>query len=98
MCLAVPGQIESLSGAELERSGTVNFGGIRKSVNLSFVPEAEEGDYVLVHVGVAIGIIDPDEAGRVFSYLEELEEETAIEGSETRPREEQQARKEDRSA
>ena len=93
MCLAVPGQIESLAGEELESSGTVNFGGVRKSINLSFVPEAGCGDYVLVHVGVAIGVIDPEEATRVFSYLEELEEDAVSPG----PGQQRPSSKEDRS-
>jgi hydrogenase expression/formation protein HypC len=60
----------------------VDFGGIRKEVNLSFVPEADIGDYVLVHVGFALSRIDEVEAKRVFAWLEEqggLEEELSAE-------------------
>lgn len=73
MCLAVPGQItELLDETPLTRSGIVDFDGIFREVNLAFVPEAYVGDYVVVHVGVAISMIDPDEAERVFEYLEEV--------------------------
>lgn len=73
MCLAVPGQItELLDETPLTRRGVVDFDGIFKEVNLSFVPDALVGDYVVVHVGVAISMIDPDEAERVFEYLEEV--------------------------
>lgn len=75
MCLAVPGVIVSISGGSpLERVGRVDFGGVVKEINLAFVPEAAIGDYVLVHVGVAIGTIDADEARRVFDYLREIGE------------------------
>jgi len=74
MCLAVPGRIvEIVDGGDIAfRVGKVDFGGIRKEVNLAYVPEAEIGKYVLVHVGFAISVIDEDEAQRVFKYLEEL--------------------------
>jgi hydrogenase expression/formation protein HypC len=51
----------------------VCFGGVRKLVNLAFVPKAREGDYVLVHVGVAISRVDEAEAREVFRYLEEID-------------------------
>ena len=74
MCLAVPGRIVAiLDGGDIAfRVGKVDFGGIRKEVNLAYTPEAEVGKYVLVHVGFAISVIDEDEAKRVFQYLEEL--------------------------
>lgn len=75
MCLAVPGRIEEIEGGDiLLRTGKVNFGGIRKNVSLSYVPEAKVGDYVMVHVGVAISIVDELEAGRVFDYLKQMNE------------------------
>lgn len=74
MCLAIPGLVLSIGGAELERTGKVQFAGIEKTVNLSFVPEAIAGDYVLVHVGVALSVIDKTEAQRVFSLLEQMGE------------------------
>jgi hydrogenase expression/formation protein HypC len=75
MCLAVPGKLMSIDGFDPTfRTGKVNFGGIVKQANLSYVPDAEVGDYVLVHVGFALTIIDEDEAGRVFTYLQEMGE------------------------
>jgi hydrogenase expression/formation protein HypC len=75
MCLAVPGKVVSIKGEDpLLRMGTVDFGGIRKDINLSFVPDAEVGDYVLVHVGFALNTIDEREADRVFQYLDEMGE------------------------
>lgn len=75
MCLAVPGRVVELSGdAPLTRQGKVDFGGLLKVVNLAFVPEARVGDYVLVHVGVAIGRVDEAEARRVFDYLRQAGE------------------------
>jgi hydrogenase expression/formation protein HypC len=75
MCLAVPGKILSVAGDEpLSRAGKVSFGGIVKEVNLSFVPEAGVGDYVIVHVGCAISRLDEEEAQRVFAYLREMNE------------------------
>ena len=75
MCLAVPGKVISIIGNDpILRSGMVDFGGIRKEVNLSFVPEADIGDYVLVHVGFALNTIEEEEANRVFQYLDEIGE------------------------
>jgi hydrogenase expression/formation protein HypC len=75
MCLAVPGQILSISGDEpLMRVGRVDFGGVVKEINLAYVPEAEIGDHVLVHVGFAITVIDEAEAARVFEHLREIGE------------------------
>jgi hydrogenase expression/formation protein HypC len=75
MCLAVPGKIESIEGTDpILRAGKVNFGGILKTVNLAYVPEARIGDYVIVHVGFAISIVDEKEAQQVFEYLREMDE------------------------
>jgi hydrogenase expression/formation protein HypC len=74
MCLAVPGKIESIAEAgPLMRTAQVDFGGVTREVNLACVPEAALGDYVLVHVGIALSVIDPAEAERVFGYLREIE-------------------------
>ena len=71
MCLAVPGRLESISGATAQtRTGRVNFGGVIKQINLAFVPEADVGDYVLAHVGFAIARIDEAEALRTLDVLE----------------------------
>ena len=72
MCLAIPGRILSAEGSDIARTGRVDFGGIVKEINLAFVPEAEIGDHVLVHVGFAICVLDEAEARRVFDHLQEL--------------------------
>jgi hydrogenase expression/formation protein HypC len=75
MCLAVPGKIESMEGIDpVVRTGKVNFGGIVKTINLAFVPEAKVGDYVIVHVGFAISVVDEHEAQQVFEYLRQMNE------------------------
>jgi len=76
MCLAIPGKILEIDSQldDLFRTAKVSFGGIQKSINLCMVPGAQVGDYVLVHVGVAIGKIDEDEAIKVFSYLKAMGE------------------------
>ena len=80
MCLAVPGKIESIEGTDpVFRTGKVSFGGIIKQINLAYVPEAKIGDYVLVHVGFAISIIDEAEAQEVFGYLRQMGELAELE-------------------
>lgn len=80
MCLAVPGKIESIDSTDpVFRSGKVNFGGILKEVNLAYVPEADVGDYVLVHVGFAISTIDEAQAEETLSYLEEMDRLAGVE-------------------
>ncbi len=75
MCLAIPGQLLEIKGDDpLMRSGRVSFGGLVKEINLAYTPEAKVDDYLLVHVGFAISIIDEVEAERVFSYLDEIGE------------------------
>jgi hydrogenase expression/formation protein HypC len=75
MCLAVPGRITSISGDDpLLRTGKVDFGGILKEVSLAYVPEAQLGDYVIVHVGFALNRVDEAEARQVFDYLRQMEE------------------------
>ena len=75
MCLAVPGRLVSIEGDDLAfRTGKVNFGGIVKDVNLAYVPGANIDDYVLVHVGFALTVVDEDEATKVFTYLKEMDE------------------------
>ena len=75
MCLAVPGKIVSVTGNDpLLRQGRVDFGGVFREVSLAVVPEAGPGDYVLVHVGMAISRVDEAEAARVFDYLRQIDE------------------------
>ena len=75
MCLAIPGRIISIEARDaVLRSGRVDFAGVTKQVNLSYVPEAQVGDFVLVHVGFAIATVDAVEAGKVFEYLAKMGE------------------------
>lgn len=74
MCLAIPGKILSIDGNDpITRKGRVSFGGIVKEVYLAYVPEATVDDYVIVHAGFAISIMDENEAGNVFEYLQQME-------------------------
>ena len=80
MCLAVPGRILSVSDDDpILRTGKVDFGGIIKDVSLACVPAAAIGQFVLVHVGMAITIIDENEARRVFEYLDQMGELAELE-------------------
>ncbi|HIK10350.1 MAG TPA: HypC/HybG/HupF family hydrogenase formation chaperone [Oscillatoriaceae cyanobacterium M33_DOE_052] len=79
MCLAVPGKIVSIShhtevngDAILMRSGKVSFGGICKEVSLAYVPEAQVGDYVIVHVGFALSVVEESEAVENLHYLQQI--------------------------
>ena len=75
MCLAIPGKIESISGDDsLTRLAKINFGGVIKEASLAYVPEARAGDYVIVHVGFALSIVDEAEARKVIEYLEQMDE------------------------
>lgn len=80
MCLGIPGEVQSVAQEDALRMGRVAFGGIVKEVCLAYVPEAEAGDFVIVHAGFAISRIDREAAARVFAYLDEIglarEEET----------------------
>jgi len=71
MCLAIPGKIISIESKQEEifRNGKVSFGGIIKEVNLSMVPDIKIGDYVLVHVGVALSKVDEEDAMQTLEYL-----------------------------
>lgn len=76
MCLAIPGKIQSIESMYdgLVRMAKVSFGGIVKQASLEMVPDAQIGDYVLVHVGVAITKVDEEEAAKTFAYLKEIGE------------------------
>lgn len=82
MCLAIPGKIISVTGEALERTGRVNFGGVIKEVSLAYVPEAQVGEYVIVHVGFALSKVDEAEAQHVFDYLSEIGELEELQTSE----------------
>ena len=72
MCLAIPGKILSITKTEegVMRTAKVSFGGIMKEINLELVPEAKIDDYVLVHVGVALSMVDEEEANKILRYLD----------------------------
>lgn len=72
MCLALPGKIVSISRDEDLLMGDVDFSGLRKKVCLAYTPEAAIGDYVIVHVGFAISILDEKEAKSTLDLLEGL--------------------------
>lgn len=80
MCLGIPGEVLEIDeptesdAADLLAQGTVSFGGVRKRVCLAYVPEAKVGDYVIVHAGFALSVVDPDEAHQVFETLEQIDE------------------------
>ena len=80
MCLAIPARLVELR--EDERA-VVNLGGILKEVSIELVPQAQIGDYVIVHVGHAIGTIDPEEAERTLALFGEMS--TAMAATEDAP-------------
>jgi len=87
MCLAIPGKILSIRGEDVARLARVDFGGIVREVNLGYVPEAGIGEYVIVHVGFALSVVDEAEANQVFAYLKEMGElgELSVEPQESKP-------------
>lgn len=75
MCLAIPGKlIEIAADANGVKMGRANFGGIVKQVCLEYTPDAELGDYVLVHVGFALSKVDEAEAKRTYDALQQLDQ------------------------
>jgi len=72
MCLGIPGKVVETYRENDVQMGKVDFSGVFKRVCLEHVPEVRPGEYVLVHVGFALSRIDEDEAGRVFAFLEEM--------------------------
>lgn len=72
MCLGVPGQITSIYEDAGARMGKVNFGGIVKEVCLEYVPEAQVGDYTIVHVGFAITLLDEESARETLALIDEM--------------------------
>lgn len=73
MCLAIPARVVALNGLE----ASVDLGGVRKTVSVALVPEAQVDDYVIVHVGHAIGLIDPEEARQTLALFAELDANTS---------------------
>ena len=79
MCLAIPGKIAEIQNQEGVRTGRVLFGGIARQACLDFVPEARAGDYVMVHVGFAISVVNEEEALQTFEYLKRMGELAELE-------------------
>ena len=82
MCLAIPGKIVEEYQKSGLRMGKVQFGGIVREAALDYVPEANVGDYVLVHVGFAISKVDEAEAQRTYQLLEEMDQLGELEAPE----------------
>jgi hydrogenase expression/formation protein HypC len=72
MCLAVPGRILSIAEADGVPMAEVDFGGVRKSVCLQYVPDASVGEYVVVHVGFAIQLLDEESARQTLVNFEKM--------------------------
>lgn len=72
MCLAVPGKVLEINAGDPMRMARVDFGGIVRDASLAYVPEAQVGDYVIVHAGFAISRLDEEEALETFRLLEEI--------------------------
>ncbi|KZM74699.1 HypC/HybG/HupF family hydrogenase formation chaperone [Nocardia terpenica] len=79
MCLGVPGRIVAVSDASPLRMGTVDFDGIRRPVCLAYTPDADIGDYVIVHVGFAIGRVDEAEAAETLAVIRAIPDALATE-------------------
>ena len=78
MCLSIPGRIAEIKHEGSLLMGKIDFGGVSKEVCLDYVPEAKVGQYVLVHVGFAISVMDEEEAQeslKLFRELAEFEDE-----------------------
>lgn len=72
MCLAIPGKVLEIEGSIGSRIGRVQFGGIVRQVQFTFVPEVRVGDFVMVHVGFAISVVDAEEAERTYQILQSM--------------------------
>ena len=72
MCLGIPGRVVEVGPEGLMRMGKVDFGGVIREVCLAYVPEAQIGDYVIVHVGFAISQLDEDEAQETLKLMAEI--------------------------
>jgi hydrogenase expression/formation protein HypC len=80
MCLGVPGKVVEIQENPLGMTmGKVSFGGVAKEICLVYTPEAQVGDYVIVHAGFALSVIDEEEAMEVFEMLKQMEELSDLE-------------------
>lgn len=72
MCLGIPGKIVEIYEANGLKMGKIDFGGVIRETCLAYVPEAQIGDYTIVHVGFALNLIDEDEAQKTLELLDEI--------------------------
>ena len=72
MCLGIPGKITKIYKKDSLNMGIVDFGGISREVCMDYIPEAQVGQYALIHVGFAISVMDEDEALETLKLLQEL--------------------------
>lgn len=87
MCLAIPGKLVSVEDGidPALRRGKVDFGGVKKDISLAFTPEAVPGNYILVHVGFALSVVDEEEAQKIFEDLKRMDELAELEELEEPP-------------
>ncbi len=78
MCLAIPGMVEAIFEKDGLKMSKINFGGIRRTACLEYTPEAKTGDYVLVHVGFALSVIDEHEALRTLAVISATDKEAEL--------------------
>ena len=85
MCLSIPGRLIEITGQldETFRTGKVSFDGVIKEISLTLVPEAKVDDYVMVHVGAAISVVDEEEAKKTFEVLQQLGELNDLDSQDT---------------
>ncbi len=85
MCLAIPGKIVEFHENQGVRMSKVDFGGVTREACIEYLPDAQLGDYVLVHVGFAISKVDEEEAARTYKYLEEMNQLDELEAGDEVP-------------
>lgn len=86
MCLAIPGKLIDIAhDTNGVRMGRANFGGVIKQVCLAYTPEVQPGDFVLVHVGFALGKVDEAEAERTYQLLAEMGQLDELDAPEPEP-------------
>ena len=84
MCIAIPGQIVETYDRQGVRMATVRFGGVTRETCVEYLPQADVGSYVLVHVGFALSVIDAEEAERTYRLLEEMNQLGELEAEQRR--------------
>ena len=84
MCLAIPGQIVETYDRKGVRMATVRFGGVTRETCVEYLPQADVGSFVLVHVGFALSVIDAEEAERTYRLLEEMNQLGELEAEQRR--------------